>query len=80
MTPNMTRSMNPTFNPLYMQPESTHISLLSQMSTGSHMDGAHSKRKAKANSADEFPFGILDKDDQDEDQLDDLQDPKNVPN
>ena len=27
------------------------------------MDGAASRRKNKANSADEFPFGILDQDD-----------------
>jgi len=56
-----------SFNPLYLQPESTPISLISQMSTGSHMNARPNKKKARANSVDEFPFGILDKDDQEND-------------
>lgn len=53
MTPNLRRGK---------KMESNAFSLLSQMSVGSHQNN---RKRHRANSFDDFPVGIMDKDDED---------------
>jgi len=53
-------------NMLWEAPESTPLSLLSQMSSGSNANVYNKRHKRlRANSFDEFGLGILDKEDED---------------
>ena len=65
MTPILKHSqMNSLNNPLGLPPESTPLSIISQISTGTQMNNIPKRKQKRANSHDEFCLGILDKDDE----------------